>query len=117
MESPSAFLQLSVPCSAGEGEALLWEGVHVLVITVAYCMTTNLLMWKQCLVFSCPINAFLCMLSSCIYSTSFCSVVCFLFVCVKYKSFNPLLFVFFFPMVLIDLRFLWKKSVLGIRVT
>lgn len=58
MESPSAFLKLSVPCCAGKGEALLWEDVHMLVIIVACCMTTNLLMWKQCLVFSCPINAF-----------------------------------------------------------
>lgn len=95
MESPPAFLKLSVPHCAGNGSALLWEYVHVLVIIAARCMTTNLLMWKQRLVCSCPINAsVLCFLA--VYpAAAFVQSCLFFFVCVKYKSFNPVLFFFF----------------------
>lgn len=89
----------------------------MLVIIAARCMTTNLFMWKQRLVFHCPINAsFLCFLA--VYPAAAfvqsCLVFFFVCVCVKYKSFNLVLF--FFSMVLIDLQFLRRKSVLGIRV-
>lgn len=81
MERPSAFLKLSVPCCAGKAEALQWEDVHVLVIIGACCMTTNLLMWKQRLVFGCPINAFLCMLLAVNPAPAFVQF-CLFFVCV-----------------------------------
>lgn len=60
IETPSTFPKLPVPCCAGSSKGLLWEGVGVLVVIVACCMTTNLLMWKHCLGFSCHINALFC---------------------------------------------------------
>lgn len=95
MESPPAFLKLSVPRCAGNGSALLWEYVHVLVIIAARCMTTNLLMWKQRLVCSCPINAsVLCFLA--VYPAAAFVQSCLFFLCVL--SINLLTpCYFFFP--------------------
>lgn len=83
----------------------------MLVVIVACCMTTNLLMWKHCLGFSCLINALFCAFQLYIQHCLLFSSVWFLFV----LSINLLTqCYFFFSMVLIDLQFFRREVSWGL---